>query len=320
MRDDTVRSGRENPTRITVQLKFHTLDVFTETVFGGNPLAVVLDADALDTRRMQLIAREFNLSETVFLQKATQAGALVCARIFTPAKELPFAGHPTVGTACLLTDLGRVPGGAEVSFVLEEGVGPVPVTVRRQQGRPMFGELSVAKLPEFGPPVPAPAELAGILGLRTEDLDVPGDRPRAVSCGLPFVLVPVRSREVLGRIELDVALWKKALAGAWAHQILVYSRDPERPDAQIRARMFAPGAGVPEDPATGSAAVALAGALATESPQRDGPLAWLIEQGIEMGRPSYLHARAQKSGGTVTAVHVGGHALRVTQGVLHVTD
>ena len=293
-------------------LTFHTLDVFTEQRFNGNPLAVVLGADGLTPEQMQRIAREFNLSETVFLQQANHRGALVRARIFTPTKELPFAGHPTLGTACLLADLGIAPAGDSVSFVLEEGVGAVAVTVRRESNRPRFAQLTTAQLPQFGPPVPAVNELATMLGLSPADIETKFDKPRAVSCGLPYVLIPLTGIANLSRIAFDPVLWKKNLSRFWADHVLVYHRAAD--GEPIRARMFAPGSGVFEDPATGSAVVALAGALASESPQTDGTLRWEIEQGVDMGRPSRLFAEADKSGGAVTAVRVGGYAVRVAQG------
>lgn len=295
-----------------MKLAFHTLDVFTEQRFGGNPLAVVLDADALAPEQMQRIAREFNLSETVFIQKATRRDACARARIFTPAKELPFAGHPTVGAACLLKELGRAPAGDASSFVLEEGVGPVAVTVRRERGRPLFAQLTTARLPEYGPAVPGSAELAAMLGLSASDIETKAEKPRAVSCGLPYVLIPLVSTAGLQRIEFDLAQWKKHVSRFWADHVLAYHRPAD--GASIRARMFAPGSGVFEDPATGSAAVALAGALAMESPQATGSLHREIEQGIEMGRPSRLFTEADKVAGKVTAVRVGGYAVNVSRG------
>jgi trans-2,3-dihydro-3-hydroxyanthranilate isomerase len=297
-----------------MQLRYHVLDVFTEQAFTGNQLAVVLDADVLDTAQMQQIAREFNLSETVFIQTPTIENALSRLRIFTPAREMVFAGHPTVGSACLLSELGFAPQGEDERFVLEEGIGPVPVRVRRALGRPAYAELTAAQLPEFAP-APPDEVLAQILGLSVEDIGSNGERPRAVSCGLPFVLVPVRAPEVLAAIDLDVVAWRNTLAGQWAQELYVYARGYE---GELRARMFAPALGVAEDPATGSAAAALAGALATDSPIVEGRLQWVIHQGLEMGRPSQLHVAAERAGSAVTAVRVGGFAVRVADGMLTV--
>ncbi len=295
-------------------LTFHLLDVFTEQPLSGNPLAVVEQADHLSQAQMQAIAREFNLSETVFLQSPRAANARAHLRIFTPARELPFAGHPTIGAACLLSELADATSGEEAQFVLEEGVGPVPVRVCRRAGHAPFAELTAAQRPEYGP-APADAEVAAILGLEVADLGSSGERVRAVSCGLPFVLVPVRAPEVLAAIALDLAQWRRHLLGQWAQALYVYARGYE---GELRARMFAPAAGIAEDPATGSAAAALAGALASESPIVEGRLEWVIRQGLEMGRPSQLHISAERVGGTVSAVRVGGHAVRIAQGQLQV--
>lgn len=296
---------------MTRTLDFHSLDVFTETRFGGNPLAVVLDADGLNTRQMQTIAREFNLSETVFVLKATLPGADFKVRIFTPEVEMPFAGHPTVGTACLLAELGLAPQGDDVRFVLEENVGPVPVRVRRVAGRAPYGELTTAVLPERGPAPPSKAVLATMLGLESADI---GDAA-FVSCGYPYLLVPLRAPELLAGISFDLPTWRAHLAQAWAHHLYVYAQGYE---GELKARMFAPGSGVFEDPATGSAAVALAGRLALDSDLIDGRIIAAIHQGLEMGRPSVLHIEADRAAGAVTAVRVGGHSVPVLSGTLRV--
>ncbi len=301
-------------------LAFHTLDVFTEARYGGNPLAVVLGADGLSTARMQSIAREFNLSETTFVQQAERADTAFRVRIFTPTSELPFAGHPTIGTACLLAELGLSAQGADVQFALGENVGPVAVRVRRTPGEPAFAQLSVAKLPEYGLAAPPADVLAGILGLeRSAILAESAPGARAVSCGVPFLLVPLRSPESLAGIEVDTGLLRRTLAtmpvgGVAPIGVFAYAKAYER---DWQARMFAPEFGVVEDPATGSAAAAFAGALATESEMRDGALHWQLAQGLEMGRPSLLHLEADKRDGKVTAVRVGGHAVRVSEGVLY---
>lgn len=299
-------------------LQFHTLDVFTTQRFGGNPLAVVLEADGLKTGQMQAIAREFNLSETVFVQKPLQAGALAKIRIFTPSKEMPFAGHPTVGTACLLAELGIAPAGDEIQIVLEENVGPVPVRIRRSNGATTYAELTAAQAPHYGPEAPPLAALAAMLGISTQDIVCNGDRPRTASAGVPFLLIPVRAPEVLAGIRVDATLLRETLRAAplngWATEAYVYARAYEH---DWQARMFAPELGIGEDPATGSAGAALAGALALESPLATGTLRWSLAQGLEMGRPSYLDLSADKQDGTVTAVRVGGHSVRVSEGRLH---
>lgn len=295
-------------------LRFHTLDVFTETTFGGNPLAVVLGGETLDGAQMQLIAREFNLSETVFVLPSTRKDCLHRVRIFTPTKELPFAGHPTVGTACLLADLRLAPQGTAVSFALEEGVGPVPVRVCRNREDQLYAELTTAKLPEYGPPPPDRAALAQALGLSPEDIGGGDELPRSASCGMPFLLVPLRAPELLAAIDVDAVRLRTLLENYWAHEVYVYARGYE---GELRARMFAPGLGIPEDPATGGAAVALAGALGMEA-TGDGRHEWLIHQGVEMGRPSQLHISVDREQGRVTAVRVGGYAVAVSEGLLRI--
>jgi trans-2,3-dihydro-3-hydroxyanthranilate isomerase len=298
-------------------LAFHTLDVFTERAYTGNPLAVVLDADGLKDWQMQRIASEFNLSETVFVCAPRTPGALATARIFTPARELPFAGHPTVGSACLLADLGLVPAGAS-RLVLDEGVGPVAVELRREAGQPWFAQLTAAVAPETRPWDGDFAEIAAVLGLEPEALGSEAEAPRQASCGNPFLVVPVQQPELLAAIRFDSQRARGLLAGGWAHAIYVYARGYE--DGELRARMFAPDLGVAEDPATGSAAVALAGALALEAPQPEADLRWTIHQGVEMGRASQLYAEASKRGGKVVAVRVGGYAVRITEGRIRVPD
>ncbi len=302
------------------QLRFYTLDVFTDRPYTGNPLAVVLEADGVSDAQMQTIAREFNLSETVFVQQASQDAALVKLRIFTPARELPFAGHPTVGAACLLADLMLAQASNEIEFVLEENVGPVPVKVRRGPGIPPFAQLTTARLPEYGAPAPGIGEIAKALGLPENEIIRDKDKPRVASCGVPFLLVPVTDMAALSRVRLDAAACNALLHTCGAGGAFLYTDDTEHEDANIRARMFAPEMGIAEDPATGGAAVALAGALAMEHASPDGQLAWLIEQGVEMGRPSLLYTEADKRDGKVTAVRVGGNAVRVSEGSLVLPD
>ncbi|AHG89595.1 phenazine biosynthesis protein PhzF family [Gemmatirosa kalamazoonensis] len=294
--------------------QFATADVFTDRQFGGNPLAVVLDARGLSSDEMLAITREFNYSETTFVLPAERGGACR-VRIFTPGGEVPFAGHPTVGTAHVLVALGRVRAeGAEPTVVLEENVGDVPVRVRRHEGaaEPSFAQLSVAQLPEErdAPDVDA---LAALLNLDASDF-VGGDwAPRAASCGLPFVIAPLRTRDAVSRARVNVDALERALpAGSWTREIMVVAMAGERADA--RARVFVPMLNVPEDPATGSANAALAGYLAKRTPRLDGTLRWVVEQGVEMGRPSRLELEADKRAGEITGVRVGGASVLVSTG------
>jgi trans-2,3-dihydro-3-hydroxyanthranilate isomerase len=302
-----------------MKYRYYTADVFTDRPFGGNQLAVFPDARGIDSVRMQEIAREFNFSETTFVLPPDNPRHTRRVRIFTPGTELPFAGHPTVGTAHVLTAIGDIPlAGETTSIVFEEGVGPVPVTVRSNGRRPVFAQLSVAKLPEIGPPPPPAARLAAMLSLDVSDLAGPDMPPEAVSCGLPYLLIPVASRDAVARSRLRADQWEETLRAYWTDDIFVFALDPELDGSDVHARMFAPGAGVPEDPATGSACVALGGYLALRHPRHDGTLRWVVEQGFEMGRPSIMEVEVDKRGGAVTGVRVGGSTVLVCEGQMEV--
>jgi trans-2,3-dihydro-3-hydroxyanthranilate isomerase len=296
--------------------RFHTLDVFTDRAFGGNPLAVVLDADGLDTAGMQTIAREFNLSETVFVQQPAQPGpARRKVRIFTPHAELPFAGHPTIGTSYLLATLGLVKMEvADPCMVLEENIGDVPVRVTLENGVPVATQMSVPRMPERGTTAPTRAALAALLSL--PEAGVSGEAA-VWSCGVPFLFVPVRDLDAMASVKLRPDLWEATLAPCGARGVYPYTMHAQTREAQVHARMFAPGLGVAEDPATGAAASALAGALQAASPA-EGSRRWRIEQGFEMGRPSLIDLEADVAGGRIAAVRVGGRSVAVSEGWLTV--
>jgi len=295
--------------------RYFTADVFTDRKFGGNPLAVFPNAAGIAPELMPQIAREFNYSETTFVLPPDDPSHTARVRIFTPGGELQFAGHPTVGTAHVLAVTGAISlTGDETRIVLEEGVGPVPVMIRARNGVPEFAQLSVAKLPEVGPPPPSLETLASMLSLSRRDL-VGGEMlPESVSCGTPFLFVPVVDRGAVGRARVKGDLFDAALAGYVTEKVFIFAMDPELPGSHVRARMFAPGIGVAEDPATGSAAAALGGYLAARDPRFEGTLRWVVEQGFEMGRPSILEVEADKKAGKVTAVRVGGRTVMMCEG------
>jgi trans-2,3-dihydro-3-hydroxyanthranilate isomerase len=296
---------------------FVTADVFTSTRFGGNQLAVFPNARDLPEELMPRIAREFNFSETTFVLPPRDPKHTCRVRIFTPRDELPFAGHPTVGTAFVLATLGEIPlTGPETRIVFEEGVGPVPVTVRATNGKPGFAQLSVAQLPEIGPAPPLARELARCLGLDEREVLSGKVGPEAVSCGLPFLFVPVRDRQTLARARVRLDDLERVLGDYWTAKVFVFCDDPEHEGSNYRARMFAPSSGVPEDPATGSACAGFGGYLARRDKRTDGTLRWVVEQGFEMGRPSILEVEVDKRGGEITAVRVGGNSVLVTRGEL----
>jgi trans-2,3-dihydro-3-hydroxyanthranilate isomerase len=327
-----------------LELTYHTLDVFTDRIFGGNPLAVFPDAEDLSSDLMQRIARELNLSETVFLSPPESEGCARRVRIFTPAMEVPFAGHPTVGTAFFLAASGAVdvpPEGGRI--VLEENVGPVPVDVEMEGGSPVRTRLTAAVPPEHRPCPWSTEDLGALLSLQADAVGAPargidGVRseltPELVSVGLPFVVVPVRDLAAARASRLDSAAWQRLTEDAWSRMIYVITTEAEGDDVDLHVRMFAPSAGVPEDPATGSAAAALGAYLgrraagdlgsdrAAEPSGGRGPedggrtLGWRVEQGLEMGRPSLLEVEADLSPSGVRAVRVGGGSVSVARGIL----
>jgi len=185
-------------------------------------------------------------------------------------------------------------------------------------GRPRYARLTSPRLPEVGPPTPAVADLAAMLSLDPSDLLDEPWTPQGVSCGMPFLLVPLRDRRAVGRARLRLDVWERVLAGYWSPHVYLFALDPEQSGRQVRARMFGPAVGVAEDPATGSAATALAGYLGARDPRRDGRLRWVIEQGFEMGRPSLLEAEVDKREGAITEARVGGASIMVSEGTMEV--
>lgn len=295
--------------------RFFTLDVFAQAPLAGNPLAVVIDAEGLDDARMLAIAREFNLSETVFVLPARNPVNTARVRIFTPAMELPFAGHPTVGAAVLLASL-RAPelaSGRDLGVVLEEQIGDVACTVRLEKRGASFAYFDLPRLPEKIGAADARA-LAEALSLEEKDIGFDGHRPVVYSAGAPFCFVPVSGLAAIARAKPDAQKLTAASAGgrgAW-----LYTRETCDPQSAVHARMFSalmPGL---EDPATGAAAAAFAGvAYAFEKPE-DGEHALVIEQGYEMGRPSRITLGMSVQNGALVSATIGGHAVRVGEGTL----
>ncbi len=293
---------------------FHTLDVFTEERFGGNPLAVVPDASALRSDEMQRIAAEFNLSETAFVLPPVKDGTHR-VRIFTPTNEMPFAGHPTIGTALLLAELASSSSTSSQLYEFEEGVGKVTVTVQRGAGWTPFAELKAAQPVEVRPLGISDDEIAAALSLTPRDLAANGSASTAASCGVPFLFVPLGGVEALARARIDSARWESTIRGTWAPHLYPYVFVDGPSGSLIHARMFAPALGIAEDPATGGAATALSAYLAEIEPhvrQRR----WTIRQGVEMGRPSKIHARMSRRFSGSPDVFVGGHAILMSRGEL----
>ena len=290
--------------------RFYTLDVFADAPLQGNPLAVVLDADDLDTPQMQAIAGEFNLSETVFVLDPRDAINTARLRIFTPGRELPFAGHPTVGTACLLAHLraAAMLARQDVRIVLEESVGDIVCVARRRPGQGLAANFDLPRLPARLPDAPPPADqIAAAFGLAPDDIGFGDHRPSLYSAGAPFLFAPVRSLDAMRRARPG------ALPGA---AVYLYTREVERAGSAFHARMFAAEWGIVEDPATGSAAAAFAGVLAEFEPPGDGETTLTIEQGFEMGRPSLIALSLTMRDGALAGAAIGGSAVIVSSGVL----
>lgn len=303
-----------------MQLAFHTLDVFTDRRFGGNPLAVVRDADGLSPDEMQAIAREFNLSETVFVLKPENPAHSARVRIFTPLKEVPFAGHPTVGSAVLLATL-KAPAGVashDALVAFEQTVGIVRVGVRMRPGQPPFAEFDAPKLPKEAGALPPLETLAAGLGLIPSEIGFENHRPSCFAAGNAFAFVPVASLDAIARARINGEHWNRAFEEQGLLGCYVYTRQCQHTASAFHARVFAPAAGIPEDPATGSAAVAFAGAIQHYDQPPDGVHKRAIEQGYEMGRPSQLQVTLTVEHGKLTNVRIGGHAVQVTEGTLTV--
>jgi trans-2,3-dihydro-3-hydroxyanthranilate isomerase len=292
-----------------MRLEFETVDVFTDRRFGGNPLAVVLNGAGLTSSQMQSIAGEFNLSETTFVLPPKDPAHAAEVRIFTPKSEMPFAGHPNVGTAFVLAR--RDPG--PPTLVFEEKAGLVPLDVLIEDGRVVGSRLTAPQLLSRGADTPLD-QVAAACGIAAGDIETTNHLPCVTGCGVNFVLVEVKTRRALeaARPRADI------FARHFASHIGVHLYVCDGGEVDVRARMFAPLDGVPEDPATGSANVALAGLLASLRPEPDYSLRLRIAQGVEMGRPSILEASAEKRGGIVTETRIGGCCVAMMSGSLEI--
>jgi len=297
-----------------MRYRYFICDVFTDTRFGGNQLAVLPEASGLSDRQMQQIAREFNFSESTFVFPP-EAGQTRKVRIFTPATEVPFAGHPNVGTAFALATAGEFgPIGESITVTFEEKAGLVPVSIHDRGGR-IWCELSAPQRISLGKIIPAEM-VAAAVSLNPDAVVTRTHQPRVASVGLPFLMAELENRAALERARVNMNGIDAIAAEGVTPDIHLYTRSASEFD--IRARMFAPLDGVPEDPATGSANCALAGLLSHHDEAADGSFQWRIAQGVEMGRPSVLEARAEKRGGEVTGVWIGGASVLVSEGWIEI--
>lgn len=298
------------------EVRFVTVDVFTDRQFGGNPLAVVLDAEPLSTGQMQAIAAEFNLAETTFVLPPRAPDHTAQVRIFTPRAEIPFAGHPNVGTAFVLAREGqcysRPVSGATLIF--EELGGLVTVNLHRDGATILGAQVAAPQTLNLGDIVPADV-VSRAAGLSVPDIERQHHEPSIASCGMPFVMAEVKDRDALARAQPRTDIFAERLPRDQVTGLFLYTHTPDD-DADIQARMFAPLHGIPEDPATGAANVALIGLLANLRDEPELILERRIGQGVDMGRASLLEARAEKKDGIVSATFVGGRCVPVMTGAI----
>ncbi|MGD0763758.1 MAG: PhzF family phenazine biosynthesis protein [Roseiarcus sp.] len=296
--------------------QFYTLDVFTDTPLAGNPLAVVLDAEGLDDKRMQRIAREFNLSETVFVRAPRDPVNTAALRIFTPAREMPFAGHPTVGAAALLAHLRarELLAAQDLRLVLEERIGEVVCVARHRRGQALAATFAVPQLPQRGAAAPSAAEIASRLGLEPADIGFGAHRPTVYGAGVDFLFAPIASAAALGKADPDRYAW----GADGGPGVYLYARETTRAGVAYRARMFAAGWGVREDPATGSAASAFAGVVMEFEPPADGEHSIVIEQGLEIDRRSEIALGLETEGGALKSATIGGLVALVAEGAIEI--
>lgn len=299
-----------------MRLNFETVDVFTTERFSGNPLAVVLNADGLSSEQMQAIASEFNLSETTFVLPPQQPAHTAQVRIFTPKGEMPFAGHPNVGTAFVLARAGQSYGRSIAGdrVIFEEKAGLVSIDLI-MDGAAVTGARLTSPQPLSISDEIAPEVIAEACSLGAGDIETGVHRPCVASCGAAFIIAEVTGRAALAAARPRADIFQDRIASCSSTSVLLYTK-VEEDTVDIRARMFAPLHNIPEDPATGSANVALIGLLAKHCAEQDLTLSKTILQGIEMGRPSILFARADKRRGEVIATSIGGHCVPVMRGVL----
>ena len=298
-----------------MKVRFYTCDVFTDTRFGGNPLAVIPDATGLTTEQMQLIAREFNYSESTFVLPS-EKGFTKQVRIFTTQEEYPFAGHPNIGTAFTLATTGILGEfGKSIEIVFDEKAGPVPITIRKESNKPIWSELKAPESLSLGNTVPVEL-IAKLLSLPEEAIVTETHLPQDASVGLPFIMVELRDRAALEQIKINTQLLDPLQEAGSRLSFHLYTNSHDEYD--IRARMFSLEGELVEDPATGSANCALAAMLTHFKAEKSGAFKWRIAQGFEMGRPSILDARTQKDDGEVTAVYIAGQCVMISEGFITV--
>ncbi|MEC9343193.1 MAG: PhzF family phenazine biosynthesis protein [Pseudomonadota bacterium] len=302
-----------------MRLKFHTVDVFTTRRFAGNPLAIVEGADDLETPTMQVVAREFNLSETIFVQTPDDPAHTAKVRIFMPTDEIPFAGHPTIGCAIHLAQkLHKGEGDFDTVITLEEVAGLVPVAVR-SVGGVVNAQFTAPVIPHVHEgQVPLAEIAADALGLDSVDIGFGDHRPGLFVGGPVFVFIPLASREALAKARPAEPAWSRMTEAAGTVGVYCYTAGGDAPETDFRARMFAPAGGIPEDPATGSASAILAAQLLASGELAEGLNAFDLLQGVEMGRPSQIGLEIDVAAGAIAAVRIAGSSVTVSAGEIEV--
>jgi len=298
---------------------YEVFDVFAEKALAGNPLAVVHDCEGLNDARMQAIAREFNLSETVFIFPPSNPAHEAAVRIFTPDYELPFAGHPTVGAAVSLARRRNTGDEADRLVALEEKVGIVRCGVILGDNS-AFAEFDLPRLPDKIDIRIEKEEAAAAIGLGTHEIGFENHVPGIWSAGTPYLLVPVHNLIAAAKVSIDPVYVTENLPHVDGRPlpIYVYCRETILFNSNYHARMFVTGANVYEDPATGSAAAAFAGMIQQNDKPMDGSSQWWIEQGMEMGRPSLIRLELDVNGQKLTGARIGGTAVKIAEGRLFI--
>lgn len=301
------------------RLEYKLVDVFTDRAFGGNPLAVFMDGGGLPDKLMQSLAKELNLSETTFVSESRDGVHDFRVRIFTPGAELPMAGHPTVGTAFVLAREGAIKrSDAQTVVNFEEGVGTIPVTINFGTDGPDWITMRQL-LPTFGPQLADVETVARMLSLDAEAIRETGLPVEVVSCGVPFLYVPLRDLEAIRAIRFRLDVWERELRGQVPAEVFVFTQEVEQDGSRVHSRMFAPAFGIGEDPATGGASGPLGCYLARHGVVKAEPFVEFIsEQGLEMGRPSFIKIGIEQEAGQITRVEVSGQCRYMGGGFFEV--
>ncbi|MGB3337527.1 MAG: PhzF family phenazine biosynthesis protein [Devosia sp.] len=293
-----------------MKLNYLLLDVFTRERLKGNQLAVVCKADGLLDGEMQAIAREFNLSETVFILKPQAERNTASVRIFTPEVELPFAGHPTVGASVVLGLQNKV-----TAVRIEEKIGLITALFEKTDKRSGEARFALPRLPSRIAELEDRSAIALALGIERDEIGCGPYHPAVYSAGVEFHLVPVRDAEVLARVALNMGRWAQTFPHGH-HSVYIFTETPNEPDNDLAARMFSPGMGLAEDPGTGAAAAALIGLLSEHADIGTGQADFVLRQGHEMGRPCRITIQLRKDNDVLIHGGIGGHAVIVAEGVL----